>query len=909
MPNPLTGDFDAVAQLSIVIVNRLLATMHQNANQEQGLPSLPHKAVIRVGDKLLGGAIANVTGVAEVQIGAPSIELIGGSTDQFRLKCWVRVRYIPDPGSNPLRQFIHGHLHANFRYQFIPEAGGGASVHAEVIDGTTTFTSEDDQSLDAEIAQQVGALLGKGFKPVDLLLPEGAETISLVHLGSGAKSAVAIPLDLSGAGLTGDPVSITQIVLGNSGLAVAISRECIEGLMQPALAALKAAEKTFSITATVFWVKRTAKYTVTIHTATAQWSSGVVHLHIAGKATTPAWWTPNASFSIDQDLKLTFDVPSETFSINAVGEPNVEVDVNGPFGFLVEPNARQRARSMFAQERDKALAQVQPTLQGALAQKQRLVEMLRHVDGDANASLTQADFSVDGIVLRGVVTTSKLKPMHVSFEELPDQSGYTAFETWVPGGRVISYEWRWYNEELSTFELLAVASHQLTVENHKQEYTNRFVLTEAAGVPGLGGEEPPNSGDTTEDHHDTLTATYNIADSLGPLVLNHGHSIRQLCLTVVGAQIGPGGNEVTTDEKTVALYGNTACVYVVPPDQELLEPQDFITKWPKKHWLWRLSPGEPPPFLMERDEWVAVEFGGVGRLSHPEDRPNSLISFVDHTTLTSTLESLTEAIQHAGRDDAGILLALVLPEGSLKEIDREAAGRLKSLQRTLGDTMVLIMEDVRGSLSGAYSIERTRDGAVPLYLLNPGGYVAFQSEHLPETAHMADILRERLRESLPPRPRLQRLSVKAGEKAFNFQFSDDRGRFLSLNRFRHRSMLLVFARADSSPSLAVLRRLQRLQQRLDRKQTTVVAIIDEAEPDSLELLRREQDLSFTLVADTRGRIARRYGISAWPTTIQVEADGTIARINVGADPGALVALARERRERAAEGYRNEADSL
>ena len=911
MPNPLTGDFDAVAQVSISTINRLLATMHQNDNQGQGLPSLPHQAVIRVGDKLIGEAIDNVTGVAHVQIGAPSIELIGGAADQFRLQCWVRVRYIPDPGSNPLRQFIHGRLHATFFYRFIPEVGGGASVHAEVIDGTTTFTSEDDQSLDAEIAQQVSAILSRGFKPVDLLLPEGAENISLVHLGSGGKSAVAIPLDLSGAGLAGDPASISQIVLGNSGLAVAISREYIERLIQPALDALKAAQIPFSITVTLgvwpFTNSSTAKYTVTINTATAEWLSGVVHLNITGKATTPAWWAPNANFTVKQDLELKFDVPSETFSINAVGEPDVKVNVNGPFGSLVETTARKKVRSVFIQERDKALAQVQPTLQGALAQKQRLVDLLRQVDGEANASLTQANFSVDGIVLRGVVATSNLKPMRVSFEELPDQNGYTAFETWVPGGRVISYKWRWYNEKLSNLDLLAL--WEKPVENHEQNYHDRFVLTEAADVPGLGDGEHPNSGDTTENPGD-IVMSYTITDSLGPVVLNLGqeYSIRQLCLTVVGAQISPGGNEVTTGE-TVALYDNKDCAYVVPRPGWIIPEKEFLTRWPKKHWLWRLSPGEPPPFLMDRDEWVAVELGGVDGLLRTEDRPNSLVSFVDHTTLTSTLESLYEAIQQASRDDAGILLALVLPEGSLREIGREAAGRLRSLQRMLGDTMVLIMEDVRESLSGAYSIERTRDGATPLYLLNPRGEVAFQSEHLPETAHMVDVLRERLEESMPPRPQLLRLRVKAGKKAPDFLFSDDRGRFLSLKRFRHRSMLLAFARADSSPSLAVLRRLERLQQRLDRKQTTVVAIIDEGEPDNLERLRREQDLSFILVADTRGGIARQYGISAWPTTIQVEADGTIARINVGADPGALVALARERRERAAERYRNEADSI
>ena len=44
MANPLTGEHDAVLQVSVGTLNRLMASMHQNERSESALPSLPHSA-------------------------------------------------------------------------------------------------------------------------------------------------------------------------------------------------------------------------------------------------------------------------------------------------------------------------------------------------------------------------------------------------------------------------------------------------------------------------------------------------------------------------------------------------------------------------------------------------------------------------------------------------------------------------------------------------------------------------------------------------------------------------------------------------------------------------------------------------------------------------------------------------
>jgi hypothetical protein len=116
MSNPLTGDFDAVFQVSGATVNRLLASMHQNAFTNRDLPSFPHTVQIRIGDDR---ALDGVRGFTQVQLGCPRIELIHGATDRFILVVDVRARYRPDPGTEPLPEFIHGTVRAEYRIRDI----------------------------------------------------------------------------------------------------------------------------------------------------------------------------------------------------------------------------------------------------------------------------------------------------------------------------------------------------------------------------------------------------------------------------------------------------------------------------------------------------------------------------------------------------------------------------------------------------------------------------------------------------------------------------------------------------------------------------------------------------------------------------------------------------------------------
>src|SRR5688572_7954308 len=148
MPNSLTGDFDAVLQISGGTINRLLASMHQNAFANPDLPSFPHSVRMRIGDQ---DPIDGVRGVVRAQIGVPRIELIHGATDRFIMEVGVRAWYRPDPATEPFPAFIHGTVRAEYRVVDIdPSCLGWSKLAHEylwirVVQDSVTFrgTAED----------------------------------------------------------------------------------------------------------------------------------------------------------------------------------------------------------------------------------------------------------------------------------------------------------------------------------------------------------------------------------------------------------------------------------------------------------------------------------------------------------------------------------------------------------------------------------------------------------------------------------------------------------------------------------------------------------------------------------------------------------------------------------------------
>jgi len=182
MPNALTGDFEAILEVSGGTLNRLLATMHQNAFVNEGKPSFPHVAYFRIGDD---SHVPGVRGSVAAQIGVPHVELIHGATDRFRLHVGVRARYRADPGSTPLADIIHGIVHAEYQFEDIdPSCFGWRGIAADylwmrVIKDSVSFEGIlrnessilsligviDEQAVKTRVDKLLATLLDTSFAP------------------------------------------------------------------------------------------------------------------------------------------------------------------------------------------------------------------------------------------------------------------------------------------------------------------------------------------------------------------------------------------------------------------------------------------------------------------------------------------------------------------------------------------------------------------------------------------------------------------------------------------------------------------------------------------------------------------------------------------------------------------------
>jgi peroxiredoxin len=112
-------------------------------------------------------------------------------------------------------------------------------------------------------------------------------------------------------------------------------------------------------------------------------------------------------------------------------------------------------------------------------------------------------------------------------------------------------------------------------------------------------------------------------------------------------------------------------------------------------------------------------------------------------------------------------------------------------------------------------------------------------------------------------------------------FEGDQGQVLALRRLRGRQVLLNFWQSWSAPCIKELRRLQLLHEAGGERTPVIVAVNGGEARDVIAEVRRQHKLTFALVPDADQRIARRYGVACWPTTVAINQEGIIERVQFG----------------------------
>jgi peroxiredoxin len=200
---------------------------------------------------------------------------------------------------------------------------------------------------------------------------------------------------------------------------------------------------------------------------------------------------------------------------------------------------------------------------------------------------------------------------------------------------------------------------------------------------------------------------------------------------------------------------------------------------------------------------------------------------------------------------------------------RESAGRFTG--------PLIVTEDYAEGWSRTFGAAETP----ATYLVNARGEFVWKHEGRLNPERLAAALDQHLLPSQQRPPLPLRLTVQPGDRAPDATFEDDHAQVLALRRLRGRPILLNFWQSWSAPCIKELRRLQHLHEVGGERGPVVVAVNGGEVRSVLAEARRQHTLGFPLIHDAGQRVARLYGVACWPTTVSINPDGIVDRIQFG----------------------------
>lgn len=858
MPNPITGDFEAVLQVSGPTINRLLATMHQNAGAKPKLPSFPHAVSIRLGEGL---AIDGVRGRMRAQIGVPRITLIHASSDRFQLDVGIRARYVPDAGTTPLAEFIHGTVHAEYHFADLDPncAGWGGTksnyIWVRVVKDSVRFTGTamddispfsvvgsgvDDATMNARITKQIAHLLATQFEatphPVSKRFQRGSMRSLSAAIGG---SAVAVPVALSGPP-SGSITSVNNLLLDGSDFAVGVRLEYLMAMVEPAMDEIRAYTARFKTTISPFIGPDVIIYhDAWVTSATVSWEAhdtyALVKIRIDGRAETTSIFT-DLSFSVDQVLMITFDPGAEVMNITHVSRLiSVKADGLGATQKLTN-RVWDSIEKAVKPKVDALIQNVKPSFSGS---KTELIDQLKTLDDNADLWFDSAAFTPYGVVLRGTIALTARTRTSVSFEESVEGDGYTALLSWIPGGRIDKLEWTW-----SWF-----GSGNPGAAIHD----DRFVL-----------RRPPS----------LTRSRWGVAAAIGgtqPLPGLDGMGV--LCLKVKGVRV----DSITGD--LVPIESGKHCTrfgFPILVETDVDRGRLFWKTWREPE----LSRDVPFP------ELALLDAGGGPGIEGADS--NTLLLYVGRRWDRETAATLMEGLERSRREDAGLKIVVLFSEGSLETGRSDVAAEVEQLSQRLG-AHVVVNEDVHGAWSAAFALPR-ESGDQAWRLIAPRGGVTWTYDGRIHGEMLARALDHCLIPSAAPKPAAVRTLVSSGMQlaatAFRPGFTDlidaeNPCPPLNIGRAGYESSVVTFVQRASSSSQAQLRELARQFSEAGDDAPHMVVVVDGANSREVEALKNQLGIDFTAIPDVSGTIANRFGVRTWPTTLTIDGTGTVSDVEVG----------------------------
>jgi peroxiredoxin len=297
-----------------------------------------------------------------------------------------------------------------------------------------------------------------------------------------------------------------------------------------------------------------------------------------------------------------------------------------------------------------------------------------------------------------------------------------------------------------------------------------------------------------------------------------------------------------------------------------------------------------PPDIWTPESIFSTAIAGYVAAGTPrpiERGVNNVLHFADWN-IEQPLASLHRSLKHVSRRGYSFITYVIVPTGTFQMRRGEVEARLgfangRALES--GDdrepTLYFqVVEDLNGAWTETFGVR----GRSRTMLINARGEYVWQREGELDPGEFGGAMEEHALDVPSPQCEMLDLVIRADQPAPDVNVVDSAGRPIALRRLRGRNVLLTFWQSGLHPCLEELRRLQELVERAERRAPFILGICGDVTSDTMEETRHELRLSFPLAHDPYQRITRAFGVSCWPTTISINADGVVNHIQFGVTP-------------------------
>ncbi len=898
MANELTGDFDIVAEFAIPAVNRVLAAMHR-------IERFPHSLAVQVDDTPRNGpgadrasimglideygdtiadhgsfgttcapdlsvggtgassfdAVVNIQGSlltndtivpshlkgrAQLQLAPPTLHVPDASDTKITVGMEVMSRYLPDPGTAALPEFMRGSISITAPVnQVASQVGNIIDIGIKSTNVVANYTSSwSSRPLSPEDLAGINLLIGNSLKTS--FLPSNAKLPSqIAHMQfktmAGQGTPIAVLLDMSGA--AGNPASAHNVFLqGNDGFGFAVGAEYIKAAFQPTIDnILSKPVDPVKFDMDAYFHTWHITYTITLNSAALDLQAGKMVLVIKGHAHTNRSWLPDFDFTVTQAFTIVVSGATANLGLGTMSLDTSSWIVNQFKGGALESMRKVRDDSL--EDSD-----AQATVRKMLSADENLGGFLRSLLSPAGTkpplpplnftlAYTAAEIRPSGLILHGEVAVPAWPQPRVEFEQIaetPVQPGnvhvpdamvhgpdYSALKSWIPGGTLRRFEWH------------KQGSSETDVD------TNRFVLVRRGPVVAAA---------------EMLSASAPSGLVMDSGMLNSAVSIHAtpayspMCLTISGDRLSSSG-AVVSQQVTAKMCGYGSFPF----------PGDF-----------QIAEGDSAGLIALARAGAGGLVEVVGHAERRGDRsrrmaPNMVVHFAGDSSRVQ-LDSLTRAVRESGRTDAATAVIVVIKSSEM-------------VKAKFVDGVTYAVDD------GAWQKRLGIDGmGAVTALIAPNGKVVWRSEGPIDPGELASVLKKGLVAQDSIRVELLTANARIGHSPPNFLFEFSSGLEITLRKMNGRPVMIVFWRSSSQPSIDAVRAAASSAASANGSGPIVLAVNDGAGGTAAEKRPRETG-SAIIVPDPDRRISSAYGIAMWPTTISIDESGLIRAISYGHTEG------------------------